>query len=40
MNRDHLREIYEVVAMSEVPDLASKIVAGEVRGRLVVDVNA
>mgnify|MGYP001148780028 CR=1 FL=1 len=40
MDRDQLRQIYRVVAMSEVPELATKIVAGEVRGRLVVDVNA
>jgi acrylyl-CoA reductase (NADPH) len=40
LNREHLREIYRVVPMTEVPELAPKIVAGEVRGRLVVDVNA
>ena len=40
LNREHLREIYRVVPMTEVPELAPKIVAGEVRGRLVVDVNS
>jgi acrylyl-CoA reductase (NADPH) len=40
LDRDHLRAIYRVVPMSEVPALAPKIIAGEVRGRLVVDVNA
>jgi D-arabinose 1-dehydrogenase-like Zn-dependent alcohol dehydrogenase len=35
-----LREIYEVVPMSQIPDLAPRIVKGEVRGRIVVDVNA
>jgi acrylyl-CoA reductase (NADPH) len=40
MERDQLREIYRVVAMSDITELAPKIVQGEVRGRLVVDVNA
>lgn len=40
LNRDHLREIYEIVPMSQVPELARQIVEGQVRGRLVVDVNA
>jgi acrylyl-CoA reductase (NADPH) len=40
IDREQLREIYRVVPMSEVPALASKIVQGEVRGRIVVDVNA
>jgi acrylyl-CoA reductase (NADPH) len=40
IDREQLREIYRVVPMSEVPALASKIVKGEVRGRIVVDVNA
>ena len=40
VDREQLRKIYEVVPMSRVPDLASKIVNGEVRGRLVVDINA
>jgi acrylyl-CoA reductase (NADPH) len=40
INRDHLRDIHEVVPLSRVPELAPLIVRGEVRGRLVVDVNA
>lgn len=40
MNRDHLAQLSETVAMTEVPQLAAKILAGEVAGRLVVDVNA
>jgi len=39
MNRDHLEQISRVVPMTEVPSLASKILAGEIAGRLVVDVN-
>ena len=40
LDRDQLRDIYEVVPLSQVPELAPKIVKGEVRGRLVVDINA
>ncbi|MEH6584969.1 MAG: MDR family oxidoreductase [Halioglobus sp.] len=40
MNREHLAQLSQVVPMSEVPSLAAKILAGEVAGRLVVDVNA
>jgi acrylyl-CoA reductase (NADPH) len=40
LDREKLREIYSVVPMSEVPDLARKIVKGEIRGRIVVNVNA
>ena len=40
MDRGQLRDIYEVVPLTAVPELAAKIVRGEVRGRLVVDVNA
>ena len=40
LNRDHLRDIYRVVPMTEVPELAPRIVKGEIRGRIVVDVNA
>ena len=39
MNREHLAQLSREVPMSEVPDLAPKILAGEVAGRLVVDVN-
>jgi acrylyl-CoA reductase (NADPH) len=40
IDRDQLRAIYSVVPMSEVPQLAPRIVKGEIRGRIVVDVNA
>ncbi len=40
LDRDLLKTIYEVVPMTCVPELAPKIVNGEVRGRVVVDVNA
>ena len=40
LNRDHLRDIYRVVPMTKVPELAPRIVKGEIRGRIVVDVNA
>ena len=40
IDREQLRSIYKVVAMSDLPELAHQIVNGEVRGRLVVDVNA
>ena len=40
MNREHLAHLSKTVALSDVPELAPKILAGEVAGRLVVDVNA
>jgi len=40
IDREQLRSIYTVVPMSAVPELAPRIVNGEVRGRVVVDVNA
>jgi acrylyl-CoA reductase (NADPH) len=40
MNREHLKQLSSLVPMSEVTSLAPKILAGEVAGRLVVDVNA
>jgi acrylyl-CoA reductase (NADPH) len=40
MNREHLAQLSSEVSMTEVPALASKILAGEIAGRLVVDVNA
>jgi len=40
LDREQLREIYQLVPLSKVPDLAGQIVKGQVRGRLVVDVNA
>ena len=39
MNREHLAHLSKTVALSDVPALAPKILAGEVAGRLVVDVN-
>ena len=40
LDRDHLKSIYEVVPLAAVPGLAREILAGTVRGRIVVDVNA
>ena len=40
LNREHLRNIYQVLPMTQVPELAPRIVDGEVRGRIVIDVNA
>ncbi|MCB1702305.1 MAG: oxidoreductase [Pseudomonadales bacterium] len=40
LDREQLKSIYEVVPLSAVPDLARDIIAGAVRGRVVVDVNA
>lgn len=40
IDREQLRAIYSVVPMAEVPQLAPKIIKGEIRGRIVVDVNA
>jgi acrylyl-CoA reductase (NADPH) len=40
MDRDQLRAIYSVIPMTKVPEIAGQIIAGEIRGRLVVDVNA
>jgi acrylyl-CoA reductase (NADPH) len=35
-----LAEIYRVVSLAEVPELADQILAGRIRGRVVIDVNA
>jgi acrylyl-CoA reductase (NADPH) len=40
LNRDQLREIYALHPLASVPELAEQIVAGEIRGRVVIDVNA
>jgi acrylyl-CoA reductase (NADPH) len=40
VDRDLLRTIYEVRPMSQVPALADALLAGQVRGRVVIDVNA
>jgi acrylyl-CoA reductase (NADPH) len=39
VDRNLLRSIYEVQPMSSVPALAEQLLAGEVRGRIVVDVS-
>ena len=40
IDREQLREIYQVVPLSQVLGLAPRILNGEIRGRMVVDVNA
>jgi acrylyl-CoA reductase (NADPH) len=40
LDRNQLKEIYRVVPMTEVTALAPQILQGQVRGRVVVDVNA
>lgn len=40
VNLEHLKEIYRVEPMSNLPELAEQIIAGEIRGRIVIDVNA
>jgi acrylyl-CoA reductase (NADPH) len=40
IDKDKLREVYTVEPMSRVPELAEQILAGKVRGRIVIDVNA
>lgn len=40
IDRDKLGEIYSVEPMSKLPELAQQIIAGEIRGRVVIDVNA
>ncbi len=37
---DLLRQIYSVEPLSKVPELASDILAGKIKGRVVIDVNA
>jgi acrylyl-CoA reductase (NADPH) len=39
VDRNLLRSIYEVQPMSSVPALSEQLLAGEVRGRIVVDVS-
>jgi acrylyl-CoA reductase (NADPH) len=36
---DRLDRMTETVALSELPGLASKILGGEIRGRIVVDIS-
>ena len=40
LDLDTLRRIARVEPMSTLPEIASEIVSGRVRGRIVVDVNA
>ena len=40
VDRELLRAIYRVEPMSRVPELAKAILAGQVQGRVVIDVNA
>ena len=40
IDREQLRQIYETAPLSAVPELAASILQGQVRGRIVIDVNA
>ena len=40
IDKDLLRSVYEIRPLSDVPGLADQILAGRVRGRIVIDVNA
>ena len=40
VDTDLLASLYEVKSMSDLPDLGQQILAGRVRGRVVIDVNA
>jgi len=40
IDKDHLATIYRVEPMTSLPELANQIIAGEIRGRVVIDVNA
>lgn len=40
VDRDLLRQIYSVEPLSKVPSLAEDILAGKIKGRIVIDVNA
>jgi acrylyl-CoA reductase (NADPH) len=37
---DLLRTIYEVAPLAAVPELAARLLAGQIRGRMVIDVHA
>ena len=37
---DALNSIYRVEPMSNLPELANQIIAGQIKGRVVIDVNA
>ena len=36
----HLADVFEVRPMSQIPELASELLDGKLRGRVVIDVNA
>ena len=38
LDKAHLKAMYEVQPMSKLPELGAKILAGQVRGRVVIDV--
>jgi len=40
LDKDHLKAMYTVEPMSKLPELAGQILAGRVRGRVVIDVTA
>jgi NADPH:quinone reductase-like Zn-dependent oxidoreductase len=40
LDRAHLARIARVEPMSKLPELAAEIIAGRIRGRVVVDVTA
>lgn len=40
IDKDKLADIYSVEPMSKLPELAEQIIAGKIRGRVVIDVNA
>jgi acrylyl-CoA reductase (NADPH) len=35
----HLKAMYEVQPFDALPDLANRILAGQIRGRVVIDIN-
>jgi acrylyl-CoA reductase (NADPH) len=39
MNRETLKSLYKIISLEEVPEVAEQILAGQVQGRIVVDVN-
>lgn len=40
IDTDRLREVYTVEPLARVPELADELLAGRVKGRIVIDVNA
>ena len=39
LDRDRLKGMYEVQPFAALPDLAGRILAGQIRGRVVIDIN-